>query len=148
MQVEFIRLDPRLGVDFPMPNYASNGCAGMDLIACLQEPLVVMPNDTHLIPSGIAIALEPLQVAKIFPRSGLGHKHGIILGNTVGIIDSDYRGQIFISIWNRSRDPYSINPGDRIAQLIIMPIYKPKWVEKTILPETDRNDGGFGSTGT
>ena len=148
MQVEYILLDPRLGVELPLPSYASDGSAGIDLIACTASSLTLEPDQTYLVPSGIAIALQPLQVAMLFPRSGLGHKHGIILGNTVGIIDADYRGQIFVSLWNRSTCAYTLQPGDRIAQLIIMPILKPTWKAVTSLSTTDRGTGGFGSSGT
>lgn len=148
MHIEYIALDPRLGVEFPSPCYATDGAAGIDLLACIDTALTIAPQETHLIPSGIAIGLNPQQVAMIFPRSGLGHKHGIILGNSTGIIDSDYRGQIFISLWNRSSLPYTIQPGDRVAQLVIMPVLKPSLTQVSILNSTERDTGGFGSTGT
>lgn len=148
MEIKYLKLDPRLGAEFPSPHYATSGSAGIDLIACIDAPLTLEPNHTHLIPSGIALALESSQAAMIFPRSGLGHKYGIILGNTVGIIDSDYRGQIFVSLWNRSENAYTVQSGDRIAQLVIMPIIKPTWVQVTELPPTERGEGGFGSTGS
>jgi len=148
MHVTYIVIDHRIGDIFPAPCYATEGAAGTDLIACIDAPLTLEPGETHLIPSGIAIALPHTDmVAKIYPRSGLGHKHGIILGNSVGIIDADYRGQIFVSLRNQSEKSYTIMPGDRIAQLIIMPIYRPTWERVDSLPETIRGSSGFGSTG-
>ena len=148
MNVQYIILDSRIGQEFPHPHYATDGAAGTDLIACLEQPLTCEPQSTHLIPSGIAIALPHLDmVAKIYPRSGLGHKHGMILGNSVGIIDADYRGQIYISLRNHSQKDYTIHPGDRIAQLIVMPIYRPIWTLVDKLSDTSRGDNGFGSSG-
>jgi dUTP pyrophosphatase len=149
MHVTYIVIDHRIGNIFPAPCYATEGAAGTDLIACIDAPLTLEAGETHLIPSGIAIALPQADmVAKIYPRSGLGHKHGIVLGNSVGIIDADYRGQIFVSLRNQSQKSYTITPGVRIAQLVIMPIYRPIWQHVDSLPDTTRGSGGFGSTGS
>jgi dUTP pyrophosphatase len=141
-------LDPRIGHDFPLPRYATGGSAGVDLRACLDAPLVLQPGDTQLIPSGIAIYLEdPGYAAVVLPRSGLGHKHGIVLGNLVGLIDSDYQGQIFVSCWNRGRDTFTIEPGERVAQLVVVPVAQ---VEFEIVDEfvaSGRGAAGFGSSG-
>lgn len=141
-------LDPRLGKEFPLPSYATDGSAGIDLRACVDEPLVINPQETHLISTGMAIHLQdPRTAATILPRSGLGHKHGIVLGNLVGLIDSDYQGPLMVSCWNRGTQPYTVTPGERIAQLVIMPILKADFsiVEEFHLSE--RGQGGFGSTG-
>ena len=148
MHITYEILDARIGTEFPTPCYATAGSAGIDLIACIDTPLILAPQETMLIPSGIAIALPHNDmVAKIYPRSGLGHKHGIVLGNSVGIIDADYRGQIFISLRNQSQQPYTLSPGDKIAQIVIMPIYRLPWMQSDALDPTDRGAGGFGSTG-
>src|ERR1700752_364798 len=116
-------LDPRIGKEFPLPSHATAGSAGMDLRACLKEPLVLKPGDTALIPSGIAIHIgDPGYAAVLLPRSGLGHKHGIVLGNLVGLIDSDYQGEILVSTWNRGHAPFTIEPMERLAQLVIVPV--------------------------
>ena len=116
-------LDPRIGREFPLPQYATQGSAGVDLRACIDAPLELKPGDTQLIPSGIAIHLEdPGYAAIVLPRSGLGHKHGIVLGNLVGLIDSDYQGQVFVSCWNRGQTTFTIQPGERIAQLVVVPV--------------------------
>ncbi len=116
-------LDPRLGTEFPLPEYATLGSAGMDLRACLEESLTVSPGETRLIPTGFAMHMEDTGMAAvILPRSGLGHKHGIVLGNLVGLIDSDYQGQVFVSCWNRSDSPFTVEPGARIAQLVFVPV--------------------------
>lgn len=131
-----------------LPHYATPGSAGLDLRACLDAPMTLKPGDSQLIPSGIAIHLgDPTLAAMILPRSGLGAKHGIVLGNLVGLIDSDYQGQIFVSMWNRGRADFTIQPLDRIAQMIVVPVVQ---VEFNVVPEfeaSDRGDGGFGSTG-
>lgn len=139
-------LDPRLK-DQP-PHYATPGAAGLDLRACIEAPLTIAPGETHLIPSGMAIHLaDPGMAAMILPRSGLGHKYGIVLGNLVGLIDSDYQGQIFVSTWNRGRESFTLNPLDRLAQLVVVPVLQ---VAFNVVDEFDasaRGDGGFGSTG-
>ncbi len=141
-------LDKRIGAEFEMPDYASAGAAGLDLRACIDAPLVLMPGDTSLIPSGIAIHMEDKELASvILPRSGLGHKHGIVLGNLVGLIDSDYQGQVFISCWNRGEEEFTIHPGDRIAQMVFVPVVHAKFEIVDDFEETKRGAGGFGHTG-
>lgn len=141
-------LDNRIGKEFPLPSYATPGAAGLDLRACLDEPQQLLPNETTLIPTGIAIHIADENLAAmILPRSGLGHKHGIVLGNLVGLIDSDYQGQLFISCWNRSQDLFTINPGERIAQLAFVPIVQANFEIVTAFTDSDRGAGGFGSTG-
>jgi len=141
-------LDPRVGQDIPLPQYATEGSAGLDLRACLDEPLQLAPKQTELISTGLAIYIaDPTIAAIILPRSGLGHKHGIILGNSVGLIDSDYQGQLFVSCYNRGEDLYTIEPGDRIAQLIIVPIIQSEFTVVDEFEKTDRGSGGFGSSG-
>ncbi len=147
-QIEVKILNPRVGKEFPLPSYATPGSAGLDLRACLEKPLTVNPGETHLIPTGIAIHIaDPTMAATILPRSGLGHKHGIVLGNLVGLIDSDYQGELMISCWNRGQDSFSIQPGDRIAQMMIVPVIQ---AQLTIVEEFDsseRGEGGFGHSG-
>jgi dUTP pyrophosphatase len=142
-------LDSRIGSEYPLPQYATSGSAGVDLRACIEAPLELKPGDTQLIPSGIAIHLsDPGYAAIVLPRSGLGHKHGIVLGNLVGLIDSDYQGQVFVSVWNRGQSTFTIQPGERIAQLVVVPVVQ---VEFDIVKEFDaseRGAGGFGSSGT
>jgi len=141
-------LDPRIGKEIPLPSHATTGSAGMDLRACVEESLTVFAGETHLIPTGISIHIEdPGLAAILLPRSGLGHKHGIVLGNLTGLIDSDYQGQLFVSIWNRSRDAFTINPGDRIAQMVIIPVVQAQFEVVDSFDESDRGDGGFGHTG-
>ncbi len=141
-------LDPRLGREIALPARATTGSAGLDLRACLDAPMVLEPGQTHLVPTGIAIHLEdPGLAAVLLPRSGLGHQHGIVLGNLVGLIDSDYQGQVMVSVWNRGDHPFTIEPGERIAQMIVVPVVQ---VELEIVPEFEesaRGAGGFGSTG-
>jgi len=141
-------LNSKIGKDIPLPSYSTPGSAGMDLRACLEESLDLAPTETSLIPTGIAIFVaDPGYAALILPRSGLGHKHGIVLGNLVGLIDSDYQGELMISAWNRGASNFTIEPGDRIAQLVIVPVQQ---VEFSIVSEflsTDRGSGGFGSSG-
>ena len=142
-------LDKRIGQDYPLPTYATDGSAGMDLRACVDQPLVLKPNDSSLIQTGVAIHLnEPNITAMILPRSGLGHHHGIVLGNLIGLIDSDYQGPLKISCWNRSHDTYIIQPGERIAQLVVVPILKVQLNVVQTFQITERGDGGFGHTGT
>ncbi|MBK8335955.1 MAG: dUTP diphosphatase [Sterolibacteriaceae bacterium] len=139
-------LDPRLQ-DRP-PHYATQGAAGLDLRACIDAPLTIAPGETHLIPSGMAIHLaDPGMAALILPRSGLGHKHGIVLGNLVGLIDSDYQGQIFVSTWNRGREPFTLNPLERLAQLVVVPVLQVAFNVVDTFDASERGDGGFGSTG-
>ena len=141
-------LDQRLGKEFPLPHYATGGSAGMDMRACVEAPLDIAPGETHLIPSGMAIHVEDPQLAAILlPRSGLGHKHGIVLGNLVGLIDSDYQGQVFVSVWNRGNETFTINPGERIAQMVIVPVVHADFEIVDEFVESDRGAGGFGHTG-
>lgn len=142
-------LDTRIGRDFPVPEYATDGAAGVDLRACLDEPLVIAPGRTHLVPSGIAVHMaDPGLAAVVLPRSGLGHKKGIVLGNLVGLIDSDYQGQVMISVWNRGNETVTVEPGDRIAQMVFVPVKKVQFEVVEEFPASDRGDGGFGHTGT
>lgn len=142
-------LDSRIGAEIPMPEYATDGSAGMDLRACIDQELVLKPGQTSLIPSGLAIYIENSgYAAMILPRSGLGHKHGIVLGNLVGLIDSDYQGQLMVSCWNRSQSDYTIKVGERIAQLIIVPVVQAEFELVTDFDSSDRGAGGFGHTGT
>jgi dUTP pyrophosphatase len=141
-------LDPRIGVEFPVPHYATTGSAGMDLRAMLERTMQLHPGQTELIPTGISIYVaDPALAAIILPRSGLGHKHGIVLGNLVGLIDSDYQGPLMVSMWNRGDTTFKIEPGDRIAQLVFVPVVQKKFevVEEFIV--TERGQGGFGSSG-
>ena len=141
-------LDPRLGTDYPLPDYATDGAAGMDLRACLDQAILLRPGDTQLVPTGLAIHIgDPQLAAVILPRSGLGHKHGIVLGNLVGLIDSDYQGQIFVSCWNRGRDSFTIQPGERIAQLVFVPVARAAFEIVDDFSATHRGEGGFGHTG-
>jgi dUTP pyrophosphatase len=142
-------LDPRVGKEFPLPHYATPGSAGLDLRACLDAPLTIAPGETHLIPTGIAIHLDDPQLAAVLlPRSGLGHKHGIVLGNLVGLIDSDYQGQVMVSCWNRGAAPFTIAPGERIAQMVIVPVVQVRFEVVEQFTESRRGAGGFGSSGT
>nr|WP_322107902.1 dUTP diphosphatase [uncultured Steroidobacter sp.] len=141
-------LDARIGRDYPLPQYATTGSAGVDLRACIDAPLELKPGDTQLIPSGIAIYLQdPGYAAIVLPRSGLGHKHGIVLGNLVGLIDSDYQGQIFVSCWNRGQSTFTIQPGERIAQLVVVPVVQVEFDVVNEFVATERGAGGFGSSG-
>ena len=141
-------VDPRLGRDFPLPTYATAGSAGLDLRAMLQESTVLEPGQTSLVPTGLAIHIDDCNhAAVILPRSGLGHKHGIVLGNLVGLIDSDYQGQLMVSCWNRGTAPYTLVPGDRLAQLVVVPIARPELELVSEFESSERADGGFGSTG-
>ncbi|MBT3428932.1 MAG: dUTP diphosphatase [Proteobacteria bacterium] len=142
-------IDQRLGRDFAFPEYATSGSAGVDLIACLNDPLTIAPGQCELIPSGIAIHLaDPSLAAVLLPRSGLGHKHGIVLGNLVGLIDSDYQGEVKISCWNRGTTSFEIQPGDRIAQLVVVPVVQCQFEVVDSFDESERASGGFGHTGT
>lgn len=147
-QIDVKILDSRIGTEFPLPNYETPGSAGMDLRACLDEPLNLLPGKVELIPTGMAIHIaDPGLAATLLPRSGLGHKHGIVLGNLVGLIDSDYQGQLFVSCWNRSDKPFSIDPGERIAQMVIIPVIQATFNIVDDFTESERGEGGFGHTG-
>lgn len=147
-QVEVKILDDRIGQSIPLPEYATQGSAGMDLRACLDQPLTIEPGQTQLIGTGIAMYIgDPSYAATILPRSGLGHKHGLVLGNLVGLIDSDYQGELKVSCWNRSDKAYTIEPGDRIAQLVILPVVQAQMSIVDEFHETDRGEGGFGHSG-
>lgn len=142
-------LDTRLGSEFPLPAYATDGSAGIDLRAMLEKPLTLEPGQTKLLPTGMAIHIEDAALAAmILPRSGLGHKHGIVLGNLVGLIDSDYQGQLMVSCWNRSQSTFTIEPGERIAQLVLVPVVQARLEIVGSFDETDRGAGGFGHSGT
>ena len=141
-------LDPRIGEDIPLPTYATDGSAGMDLRAALEETTEIHPGETILIPTGLSIYVEdPNMAAVILPRSGLGHKHGIVLGNLVGLIDSDYQGQLFVSCWNRGDESFTIDVGDRIAQLVIVPVIQAAFDIVDDFETTSRGAGGFGHSG-
>ena len=141
-------LNPKVGKDFPLPNYSTSGSAGLDLRACLSEPLTLSPGSTELIPTGLAMHIADSQyAATILPRSGLGHKHGIVLGNLVGLIDSDYQGEILISCWNRGNKSFTINSGDRIAQMVIVPVAQVEFEVVKEFETSDRGANGFGSSG-
>ncbi|HHJ17816.1 MAG TPA: dUTP diphosphatase [Gammaproteobacteria bacterium] len=141
-------LDPRIGSDYPFPDYATDGSAGMDLRACLDQTLVLEPGCTELLPTGIAIHIaDPGLAAVLLPRSGLGHKHGIVLGNLVGLIDSDYQGQLLVSCWNRGKDTFSIEPGERIAQMVFVPVVRAGFEVVEEFADSERGAGGFGHTG-
>ncbi len=142
-------LDPKIGREIPLPKRSTDGSAGVDLRACLDTPLTLSPGETELIHTGIAIHIEdPELAAMILPRSGLGHKHGIVLGNLVGLIDSDYQGELLISCWNRGSQPFRIEPGERIAQLVIVPVVQADFEVVESFAESSRGAGGFGHTGT
>ena len=146
--VELKILDPRLGSEFPLPAYATEGSAGMDLRALIEAPLALAPGATSLVPSGLSIHVrDPSYCAVILPRSGLGHKHGIVLGNLTGLIDADYQGPLMISCWNRSDEVYTIAPGDRIAQLVFLPIARAELCVVESFERSTRGEGGFGHTG-
>ena len=147
-RIQLRLLDERLGRDYPLPDYATQGSAGFDLRACVHEPLLVEPGQTELIPTGIAIHInDPELAAIILPRSGLGHKHGIVLGNLVGLIDSDYQGQVLVSCWNRGCQPFTIDPGLRLAQMVIVPIVQVEFDVVRDFDASTRGEGGFGHTG-
>ncbi len=148
IDVELKILDPRLGDSIPLPQPATVASAGMDLRAALEAPLTLAPGDNALVPSGIAIHIgDPGWCALIVPRSGLGHKHGLVMGNLVGVIDADYQGPLMISCWNRGREPYTIQVGDRIAQLLLVPVAQARLKVVTAFAASQRGEGGFGSTG-
>jgi deoxyuridine 5'-triphosphate nucleotidohydrolase len=141
-------LDPRIGREFPLPQHSTPGSAGMDLRACIAAPLVLAPGAAELIPTGISIYIEdPGFAAMLLPRSGLGHKNGIVLGNLVGLIDSDYQGPLMVSTWNRGSAAFTIQPGDRIAQMVIVPVVQASFEVVEAFSTTERGGGGFGSSG-
>ena len=141
-------LDSRLGETIELPDYATTGSAGLDLRACLDEDILLAPSQTLLIPTGLAIHIDdPSLAAVLLPRSGLGHKHGIVLGNLVGLIDSDYQGQVFVSCWNRSQTPFEIVVGERIAQMVFIPVVQVGFEQVEEFTSSDRGTGGFGHTG-
>ena len=141
-------LSPLIGDKIPLPTYSTQGSAGLDLRACIESELTLEPTDTALIPTGISVFIEdPSLAAMILPRSGLGHKHGIVLGNLVGLIDSDYQGELMVSCWNRGQSSFTINPGDRIAQMILVPVVQAEFTIVDQFQETDRGADGFGSSG-
>jgi len=147
-KIELKILDTRIGTKYPLPRYSTAGAAGLDLVACLDEPLTLKPGDTHLIPTGIAIHIGDAALAAVLlPRSGLGHKHGIVLGNLVGLIDSDYQGQVFVSCWNRGKETFTIEPGDRIAQMVFVPVVQAEFEVVADFDASHRGTGGFGHTG-
>lgn len=142
-------LDPRVGKEFPLPAYATTGSAGLDLRACIDGALIVAPGETHLVPTGLAIHIgDPNLAATILPRSGLGHKHGIVLGNLIGLIDSDYQGQLMVSVWNRGDTTFTIEPGDRMAQLVFLPVVQAQFnIVNDFDDASARGEGGFGHSG-
>lgn len=141
-------LDPRIGTEYPLPRYETTDAAGLDLRACINEPLIIEPGKTELIKTGIAIYIgNPHMAAIILPRSGLGHKHGLVLGNLVGLIDADYQGPLMVSCWNRGQAAYTVNPGDRIAQLVFIPIVRTEFEVVDDFLKSERGVGGFGHSG-
>lgn len=141
-------LDPRVGKEFPLPTYATSGSAGLDLRACIDDVLDITPGTTTLVPTGLAIHIaDPDLAAVILPRSGLGHKHGIVLGNLVGLIDSDYQGQLMVSVWNRGQESFSLQPGDRMAQLVFVPVVQAEFNLVEDFDASLRGEGGFGHSG-
>jgi dUTP pyrophosphatase len=147
-KVQLKVLDNRIGDEIALPDYATSGSAGLDLRACLDQELTLLPGQTELIPTGLAIHIDdPSLAAVLLPRSGLGHKHGIVLGNLVGLIDSDYQGQLFVSCWNRGQDPFTIKVGERIAQMVFVPVVQVAFEKVDEFSQTERGTGGFGHTG-
>lgn len=148
MELQYRLLDPRLGADFPLPAHATGGSAGLDLRAMVEAPLTLQPGDTELLPTGLAIHIaDPGYAGLILPRSGLGHKHGIVLGNLVGLIDSDYQGQLMVSCWNRGAADFTIEPGERIAQLVVVPVMQMTLRQVENFTDSERGAGGFGHSG-
>ena len=147
--IELKVLDPRVGDTIPLPHYATDGSAGLDMRACIDDALIVAPGDTVLVPTGIAIHINDNALAAVLlPRSGLGHKHGLVLGNLTGLIDSDYQGQVFISCWNRGSKAYTVQPGERIAQMVFVPVEQVRFEVVEEFAGSERGEGGFGHSGT
>ncbi|TEW45481.1 dUTP diphosphatase [Psychromonas algicola] len=147
-QIALKILDPRIGKEFPLPEYATIGSAGLDLRACIDDQVTIAPGETKLIATGVAIHIaDPTLAATILPRSGLGHKHGIVLGNLVGLIDSDYQGPLMVSCWNRSQQAFTLQPGDRLAQLVFLPVVQASFEVVEDFQQTERGEGGFGHSG-
>ena len=147
--IELKILDSRVGDSIPLPHYATDGSAGLDMRACIDEEITVAPGETVLVPTGIAIHVaDPGLAAVLLPRSGLGHKHGLVLGNLTGLIDSDYQGQVYISCWNRGSESYQVKPGERIAQMVFVPVEQVEFKVVKEFHESDRGAGGFGHSGT
>jgi dUTP pyrophosphatase len=147
-EIEFKRLDPRLGAEFPLPEYATAHSAGLDLRAMIDQPIELAPGDAQLVPTGLAIHIgDPGLCAVILPRSGLGHKQGLVMGNLVGLIDADYQGPLMVSLWNRGRFPITITPGDRVAQLVFLPVARAVFRQVDEFERSARGEGGFGHTG-
>ncbi len=148
LNVKFKILNERLGKEFPLPTFQTAGSAGLDLCACIEEDIFINPNDSVLVPTGFSIHIDnPDYAAFILPRSGLGHKHGIVLGNLVGLIDSDYQGEIMVSLWNRSDETFTVEPGARIAQMVFFPVMNPNFSIVKEFSSSERGDKGFGSSG-
>ena len=148
MKVQVKVLDKRLGNEWPMPSYATSGSAGLDLRACVDETTLIEPGQTILVKTGLAIYIEDTQFAGlILPRSGLGHKHGIVLGNLVGLIDSDYQGELMVSVWNRSQTAFTLEPGERLAQYVLVPVVHAEFEQVEEFVASERGAGGFGHTG-
>lgn len=146
--IELKILDSRIGESIPLPHYATDGSAGLDMRACIDDVLAVAPGETVLVPTGLAIHVgDPALAAVLLPRSGLGHKHGLVLGNLTGLIDSDYQGQVFISCWNRSNKAYDVKPGERIAQMVFVPVEQVKFEVVEEFDDSSRGEGGFGHSG-
>jgi len=148
-KIELKILDNRIGRELPLPEYATAGSAGLDLRACIDEDITLQPGQTELIPTGMAIHIaDPSLAAMILPRSGLGHKHGIVLGNLVGLIDSDYQGQLFVSCWNRGNEPFTLTVGERLAQLVLVPVIQAQFDIVEEFDQSERGAGGFGHSGS
>jgi len=148
MKLQYRVLDSRLGDSIPLPHYATDGSAGLDLRAMVKAPLLLEPGQTELLPTGMAIHIsDPSYAGMILPRSGLGHKHGIVLGNLVGLIDSDYQGELMVSCWNRGSQPFTVEPGERIAQLVIVPVMQVQLEQVETFTNSERGSGGFGHSG-
>jgi dUTP pyrophosphatase len=148
MKLQVKILDSRLGTTWPLPHHATAGSAGIDLRACLDEPLLLQPNSTVLVKTGLAIYIaDPHYAGLILPRSGLGHKHGIVLGNLVGLIDSDYQGELMVSVWNRGTGDFMLEPGERMAQYVLVPVIQAQFDIVTEFEQSERGSGGFGHTG-
>ncbi len=147
--IELKILDARVGEEFPLPHYATDGSAGLDMRACIDTAITVEPGATELIPTGLAIHIADGGLAAVLlPRSGLGHKHGLVLGNLTGLIDSDYQGQVYISCWNRSQTAYTVDPGERIAQMVFVPVEQVRFDVVDEFDQSERGEGGFGHSGT